>query len=288
MELLFVPSDETVRKSRRLLRDWLQRRLGAEDLAWLDAACAAAAEEIDPKRFYLDFSAVHGHAPREPLALRKVDGAAARKVRPGWTPESWTAEEAARALLLLHRRALKRDKWLKEVGTLFENADLGEQVALYRALPLLPHPASHVERCAEGIRSNVTDVFRAVAHGNPYPAENLPEAAWNQMLLKALFVEVGIAEVQGLDERANPHLARMLCDYARERWAASRPVPPELWRCVGPHADEAGLKDLERALDTGDAGTKEAAAEALRKAPWPEARHILLARNLPVPEDDLP
>ena len=285
---LFVPSEETLRKSRRLLRHWLGDRLGAEDLAWLDAACRSAAAEAEPRRFYMDFSAACRHAPNAPMGLSASERSAADRTRPGWMPGEWTAEQAARTLVLLHRNYGLRDRWLGEVTMLFEHADLGEQVALYGALPLLPHPESLVERCAEGVRTNMTDVFKAVAHRNPFPAENLPEPAWNQMVLKALFVEAGLAPVLGLDERSNPALARMLCDYAHERWAAGRPVSPELWRCVGPHADEAGLEDLERALTEGDEATKAAAVDALRRCPWPEARHILSSRGLPLPEEDLP
>jgi hypothetical protein len=285
---LFVPSEETVLRTRALLREWLGTRLPAADLEWLDGECAAAGEDADPRRFFMAFSAVCRHAPKTPLDLDAGARAAADAVRPGWRPESWTAEQAARTLVLLSRNAFYRERWLAELHRLFEHADLGEQVALYQALPVLPYPQALVARCAEGVRTNMTDVFRAVAHRNPYPAEHLPEPAWNQMVLKALFVEVGIVDVHGLDGRANPALARMLCDYARERRAAGRPVPPELWRCVGPHADAGGLEDLAKALDGGDAATREAAADALRRCPWPEARHLLVARGFHLPEEDLP
>ncbi len=107
------------------------------------------------------------------------------------------------------------------------------------------------------------------------------------MVLKALFVEAGLGPVLFLEERANPALARMLCDYARERWAAGRPVSPELWICVGPHADEEGLKDLAKAYDGGDPATRKAVADALRRNPWPGARRFLSAHDLPLPEEDL-
>jgi hypothetical protein len=69
--------------------------------------------------------------------------------------------------------------------------------------------------------------------------------------VKALFIGSSLWPIQGLDQRANPHLARMLVDFAHERWAAGRAVSPELWRCVAPHADPQGMAALQRAFDTG-------------------------------------
>ncbi len=120
-------------------------------------------------------------------------------------------------------------------------------------------------------------VFEAVAHRSPYPRERFAENRWNHMVLKALFVGSRLHPIQGLDERANPPLARMLCDYAHERWAAGRPVAPELWRCVGPHADAEALADLQRVLATGDTTERKAAALALAACPDARAKELLAA-----------
>jgi hypothetical protein len=120
-------------------------------------------------------------------------------------------------------------------------------------------------------------VFEAVAHRNPYPKQQFSENRWNHMVLKALFVGSTLHPIQGLDQRANPPLARMLSDYAHERWAAGRPVSPELWRCVGPHADDESLADLQRVLATGDAIERQAAALALSTNTAARARELLAA-----------
>jgi hypothetical protein len=95
------------------------------------------------------------------------------------------------------------------------------------------------------------------------------------MVLKALFVGSPLHLIQGLDSRANYELARMLIDYAHERWAASRSVPAELWRLVGRFADIATLADLQRSLNDPDPIQQAAAALACADCPLPQAQVIL-------------
>ncbi len=122
---------------------------------------------------------------------------------------------------------------------IFATADLQEAIALYQSLPLLPYPEKFKLRAAEGVRTNMTAVFQAVALHNPYPAQYLDDLAWNQMILKAFFVGTPLDSVYGLKSRNNPQLAQMLLDYARERLAAQRSVSPQLWDLVAPFNSQA-------------------------------------------------
>ncbi len=114
-------------------------------------------------------------------------------------------------------------------------------------------------------------VFEAVAHRNPYPSETFTEDAWNQMVVKAFFMGSTLWPIQGLDERANPRLARMLVGLAQERWAAQRPVSGELWRCVVPHADSECIAALTHGWSAGNDKERLAIAFALRRLPLPTA-----------------
>jgi hypothetical protein len=60
---------------------------------------------------------------------------------------------------------------------------------------------------------------------------------WNQMVVKAVFIESPLWPIQGLDERCNMRLARMLVGLVSERRAAGRPISPEVWRCIAPYLD---------------------------------------------------
>ena len=131
----------------------------------------------------------------------------------------------------------------------------------------LSRPERLEAQAAEGTRTNMRAVFEAVAHRSPYPNEQFAENRWNHMVLKALFVGSALHPIQGLDARANPSLARMLCDYAHERWAAGRPVSPSCGAASGRTPTPRRWRDLQRVLATGDASERKAAALALAACP---------------------
>ena len=115
-----------------------------------------------------------------------------------------------------------------------------------------PWPESLKLRAAEGVRSNITTVFNAIALDNPYPKEYLEQDPFNQIVLKALFVGSPLFRIVGLEERANATLARILVEYSQERRSAGRVVSPELWRNVGPFIDEEFEEDIKWVLSQTD------------------------------------
>lgn len=257
-----------------LLEGWIARRAGASGWAWFRDALAAAERAREPHALARAVALVPRRLGKGALILARRDMAEADAVRPGFDPTGLTLDQAARMALLV-ASCRDPDSTGRTIEMLSRTADLGELIVIYRGLPLLPSPERLLARAAEGIRSSIRPVFEAVAHRNPFPAEFLDRDSWNQMVLKALFIGSELRPIQRLDERANPELAAILVDYAHERWAAGRPVSPELWRCVGPFADRRALADLQRILREGSAVERRAAALALSASSDVEARSIL-------------
>lgn len=215
-----------------LLHQWLSRQVEPKGITWLEEKRRQIEQGASSSVFFTAFSAVPRYLGKEDLNLLPEDGSAIAQIRPGWSPEEWSVDRVARTLLVLSLPHASADDYCEKLERAFNAADVSELVALYQALPLLPYPERFRLRAAEGVRSNMKAVFNAVALRNPYPAEYFDDIAWNQMILKALFVGSPLHLIYGLEERANPELSRMLLDYADERKAAHRSVSPELWELV--------------------------------------------------------
>lgn len=260
-----------------LLHRWLTSQISREGLVWLEEKRMQIAGGAPARMFFTAFSAVPRYTGKGALQLSLDDLRAAETVRPGWRPDRWSVDQAARTLLVLALPAEPIATYEQTLKAIFEAADGGELVALYQALPLLPDPERRQKQAAEGVRTNMTAVFNAIAHHNPYPADYLDQLAWNQMVLKALFVGSPLAEIQGLDRRTNPALAQMLIDYAHERWAAGRSVSPGLWRAIGPFTNPAMAADLERVLASSDPVQKAAVALTCAQSETPQIQALLHA-----------
>ena len=256
------------------LREIIRKQGEEKERVWLEQQEEKLCSNYQVRSFYLSFSSAARFIRKTNLQLSEVQIAEAEELRNGFQPKNWNLLQCVRTYLLLLIPSGDMDVYKSTLTNLHEAADVDEQVTLYAALPLLPYPQVLVSRAAEGIRTNITDVFDSIALNNPYPHDFLDEAAWNQMVLKAVFMQRPLYRIYGADDRANPELAKMLIDFAHERWAADREVLPELWRFVGPFLNKRNFDDIERVME-GKPLEKKAGLLSFSMSNLPEAQKIL-------------
>lgn len=256
------------------LQGIMEKNISQEAWAWLERE-GAHAREGDVSRFNIAFVAMPRRTGKNSIQLTAEEAVAIQEARKDLQIKGWTTDRLARVWLLMQLKADNKDKYISAIENLFLSAEMGELVALYSALPLLPYPEAWKKRCAEGIRSNIGQVLEAVICNNPYPSEHLDDAAWNQLVLKAIFTEKPVLEISGLKKRMNRGLADSLIDYAHERWAAHREVNPLLWICVAPFIDERNFADIQRTFSSSDLSEREASALAAFESSYPPAQEMV-------------
>lgn len=178
--------------------------------------------------FYRVFTAIPRFVPKQFVEVPDAMRLAVEQLRSGFTVAGWTLDRLARVWWLLQLPADDQTAYVNSITQLFKAAELNELVALYSALPVLAYPEAWRFQATEGVRNNIADVQSAIMLHNPYPADYFDEAAWNQMILKAFFTDKDVTRIIGLTERKNARLSQTLVDYAAERRAAGRSLPPNI------------------------------------------------------------
>lgn len=213
---------------RTKLLELLREGSSPENFSWL------LTEPITPQNISRNFSLAGRKFPKQKpdAGLKPFMYIISHFPQTNWS--SWTIRDISRLYQLLQLEAVHKQDYLLVIEELFLRADLAELTLLYKALPFYAYPDTWVTRCAEGIRSNMGTVLEALMQENSYPAEHLPQAAWNQMVLKAVFTGQNLTLVYGLQKRNNEALAASLLHYAEERRAAGREVDPQIWHLMQP------------------------------------------------------
>jgi hypothetical protein len=252
----------------------LASRAETKALDWLNSQKQKFNSDSNPTKFFLAFSQASRFFKKDNLNLTDTEKNQAGTLVPSFDPSHWDVLQTARTYLLLSF-APEKEAWLKAVHQLFETGDMHEQQALYAALPVMPYSEDLLIRAIDGCRTNMTLIFDAIALNNPYPAAHFPEANWNQLVLKSIFMQRPIYRIQHLDERRNRALAEIASDFAHERWAAGRPVMPELWRLVVPFVNEHLLEDLKKVVFSEDELEAEAGVLTAYQSDFAPAKDLL-------------
>lgn len=248
--------------------------ISADAWTWLTNEGMTARQGNVPK-FNIAFVAMPRKTGKDLLKISPQEEAELQHLRNGLQLSGWSVDRLGRVWLLMQLNVEAREKYIATIENLFLNGEMSELVALYSSLPLLAYAESWKKRCAEGIRNNIGLVLESVICNNPYPSEHLDEAAWNQMVLKAIFTEKPMLAITGFQKRMNSNLALALTDYAHERWAAHRPVNPLLWICVAPYINKGNFGDIRRLFSSQDPLERQAAALVCHNNPYEEARYLL-------------
>ena len=258
-----------------LLLTWLSDRLDQDQINWLTDRIKRIETSNSDRDLHISLGMIPRRLGRQDLALSDHELQQAQAVRSGWNPAAWSIDAAARVLVLCHLAASQGDEFADTLKDLCKTADVAESIAIFQGFAVFPHHATLDQLVGDCLRTNMRAVFESIAHNNPFPKDFFDENRWNHMVLKALFVDSPLYPIQGLDERANPELALILCNYAHERWAAQRPVTAELWRCVGPFASGEMVDDLNRAAASENNTEREAAVLALSQSNDANARSAM-------------
>ncbi|MDX3639646.1 EboA domain-containing protein [Streptomyces sp. MB09-02B] len=168
------------------------------------------------------------------VAARRC-GRAVLRVGPAAGP-AWSADDAVRALLLVALPPRGADPAVV-AERLYRTGDTAERRAVLRSLPLLDAAGDLGDRglalVEDAVRSNDPRLIAAAL--GPYGGRRLAAPAFRQAVLKCVFVGIPLAAVAGLDERADAELGRMMADFADERRAAGRQVPPDVLHHLHTH-----------------------------------------------------
>lgn len=168
--------------------------------------------------------------------------------------------EVGRIYILVKVLESDADFFTSKVANIIQIADTTELETFLKYLILLPNLEAFKYVAVDALRTNITPVFDAISLNNPYPTLFFDDKQWNQMYLKAAFLQRDLSAIVDIDKRANKELARIISDFAHERWAASRDVIPYFWKPVGRFMDDKLLEDMKKLFQSPNEKEQMAAA----------------------------
>lgn len=176
---------------------------------------------------------------------------------------NWPSLARLYIIFLVANQKSKQD-YITLLESLFNAADVQESILLIESLAFIPFSEAFVVKAQEAARSNIPPLFSAVAHHSDYAFKHFNDLAWNQLVLKAAFLELPVFNIHGLKARNNKQLVKMLRDFITERKIAARSVAWDLWLCIAWLVNDAeSFQYLQDEFYAGDIKTQAAIALAL-------------------------
>lgn len=255
----------------RTIEAVLSKNLDQDIMQWLQQRVEAIVAAKTARELFLGYSMLSQKIEADPVNYKGGEN----EILQYLTRHSADRRQLARFYLLA--RVLEEDAnfFTPKVSQLIQVGDTGEMQTFLRYLYYLPQAADFSPVAADALRTNIATIFDALAMDNPYPAAYFTDQQWNQMYLKAAFMQRNLGGIRDIDKRANKDLARIISDYAHERWAAGRDVDPEFWRPVTRFIDKGIITDMERLLNSSNYKENIAGALCCFHSGSQEARALL-------------
>ncbi len=255
------------------LKSILDKTIDASTSAWMHAKLKAIIDATSAKDLYLTYSLLGDKIKSgKHLDFKTINN---DNLSNYLSVQNANVLQIARIYLLSKVLEENSAYFQPKVANLIQVADTGELETFLKFLILLPDPENYEKVAVEALRTNIATVFDAISAENPYPSAYFNNHQWNQMYLKAAFMQQDLSRILDVDKRANKDLARIISDYAHERWAASRDVDPLFWRPVGSFLDDSILMDMERLLQSDDPAENRAGALCCFRSDTSEAAALL-------------
>lgn len=250
----------------------LEQNMDATSKGWYMGKLSSVLADKSVRTFYLAYSLCGSKLATGPLNFPKD---VSTELSDYLHLKKANVLELGRIHLLV--KVLESDKefFKDKVSNLIQIADTVELETFLKFLVLLPNAKDYQFSAVEALRTNITVIFDAISLNNPYPSLFFNEQQWNQMYLKAAFMQRDLGSILDTDKRANQQLVRIISDYAHERWAASREIDPEIWRPLSKFLNGDLLKDMDRLFTSKNSQENRAAALCCYQSNMNEAIELL-------------
>jgi hypothetical protein len=227
------------------LTEILQQQLSESQSGWLKDAIKNIQSNHDSQDTQLLLSA---------MTSRKLSSEALHNLR-----GKWNIDEAARVLLLQtyidtiqnnssqNKSSQSNSRHSSHYDASWQAYRIGdenEKTAYIKGLSMLDPKGELLDIALHTGRTNNVHLFSAIALHNTYPAKCYDDSAFEQLVLKALFLDLNITHIESLPQRLHPELSDKCMDLVRERLAADRSPPISIWLAI----DIRHLDDNSQAL----------------------------------------
>jgi len=181
------------------------------------------------------------HDSQEPQLL--LSAMASRNLTATGIPDlqdAWNTDEAARVILLQTYIDSTQNSHYDAIWQAYRIGDEKEKAAYIKGLSILDPEGELLDIALHTGRTNNVYLFSSIALNNPYPAKHYDNRAFEQLVLKALFLDLNINHIRSLPQRLRENLSNVCMDLVHERLAADRNPPTSIWLAIDiRHLDDA-------------------------------------------------